>query len=379
MFFFFPLAEKKQAWYNFFMKILHCSDIHLESKLSALPHNKALLRRGEILESFCSLMRQAQADGFGAFIVAGDLFEGNVVAPSTKTALVSAFCDCPDVDFIILTGNHDGDAFGADFVRRLPANVHVLGRNGMEEFVKDGVCFVGADMTETTMRDIQAYPWKKEYYNVFICHGDIGKDSEDGAIDLDGVYDLAGDDIAMGHIHSFHIEGAGRGYAAYSGCLEPRGYDETGEKGFVIVNTEILNRADSIAFAPYARRLAWQINLDVSDCADKSQIVDKARSLIGEGLISENDMVEFYLVGEVAEDCVFTEMQIKNELKKYLFDVKVRDKTKLRLDIEALKGTPSLKAEFITLAEKEIPDEEMRNTVIRYALNALNGEEIDEL
>ena len=59
MFFFFPLAEKKQAWYNFFMKILHCSDIHLESKLSALPHNKALLRRGEILESFCSLMRQA--------------------------------------------------------------------------------------------------------------------------------------------------------------------------------------------------------------------------------------------------------------------------------------------------------------------------------
>lgn len=62
-----------------------------------------------------------------------------------------------------------------------------------------------------------------------------------------------------------------------------------------------------------------------------------------------------------------------------MFDVKVRDKTKLRLDIEALKGTPSLKAEFITLAEKEIPDEEMRNTVIRYALNALNGEEIDEL
>ena len=78
------------------------------------------------------------------------------------------------------------------------------------------------------------------------------------------------DYIAMGHIHSFYIEGAGRGYAAYSGCLEPRGYDETGEKGFVIVNTEILNRADSIAFAPYARRLAWQINLDVSDCADQS-------------------------------------------------------------------------------------------------------------
>ncbi len=346
MFFFFPLAEKKQAWYNFFMKILHCSDIHLESKLSALPHNKALLRRGEILESFCSLMRQAQADGFGAFIVAGDLFEGNVVAPSTKTALISAFCDCPDVDFIILTGNHDGDAFGADFVRRLPANVHVLGRNGMEEFVKDVV----EDVIEKG--------------------GDFGK--TDIGQGKTVIVEFSSPNIAK----PFHM---GRGYAAYSGCLEPRGYDETGEKGFVIVNTEILNRADSIAFAPYARRLAWQINLDVSDCADKSQIVDKARSLIGEGLISENDMVEFYLVGEVAEDCVFTEMQIKNELKKYLFDVKVRDKTKLRLDIEALKGTPSLKAEFITLAEKEIPDEEMRNTVIRYALNALNGEEIDEL
>lgn len=343
-----------------------------------MPHNKALLRRDEILESFCNLVRQSQINGFGAFVVAGDLFEGDVVSPSTKASLISAFKDSPDVDFLVLAGNHDEDAFGDDFLRRLPSNVHLLGRDGIQEFIKDGVCFVAADMTETAMADVQAYPWRSEYYNVFICHGDIGKTGEYGAIDLDGFYDLPVDYVAMGHIHSFYKEGAGRGFAAYSGCLEPRGYDETGLKGFVRIDTDVLNRDDSVSFVRYAKRVAWQIKLDVSDCADKAAIADKARAVLDAGEISEYDMVEFYLVGEVEEDCVFTEMQIKSRLEDRLFDVKVKDKTKVKTDIEALKVTPSIKAEFLRLAE-EISDEEERNTVVRYALNALGGEEIDEL
>jgi len=39
---------------------------------------------------------------------------------------------------------------------------------------------------------------------------------------------------------------------------------------------------------------------------------------------------------------------------------------------------PSLKGEFLKVAE-QIQDEEMRNIVIRYGLNALNGEEVDSL
>ena len=359
------------------MKILHCADIHLESKLGSLSHNKAIIRRGEILSSFCTLARQAQQNGFGAFLVAGDLFEGSDVAPSTKGALIDAFCDAPDVDFLILTGNHDKGCFGEDFVSRLPKNVHLFGK-GINTFTKDDVCFVGADLTSVSLEQLLAIGWQREYYNVLICHGDVGKQSEYGAIDLDAFFDKPIDYFALGHIHSYSKEPAGRGFAVYSGCLEPRGYDETGLKGFVRIDTGVLNKAESVSFVPYSKRIAYSLKLDVSDCSSKMQVTDKAKAVLSLLEVTDLDMVEFYLVGEVAEENVFSTEEIKQQLSPLLFDVKIKDKTKVKIDLEQLLSTPSLKAEFVKVA-MEIEDEEMRNKVIRYGLNALNGEEVDSL
>ena len=358
------------------MKILHCADIHLESKLGSLSHNLAITRRGEILRSFCSLVRQAQANGFGAFVVAGDLFEGKEVAPSTKTALVQAFCDAPDVQFFLLTGNHDQSAFCEDFVRRLPKNVHLFGE-GIHRCVVDDVCFVGADLTTATTEQLLSIEWKAEYYNVLICHGDVGKKSEYGAIDLDAFYDKPIDYFAMGHIHSFSIEGAGRGFACYSGCLEPRGYDEVGQKGFVRIDTGVLDRNHSISFMPYSCRQAHVYEVNVSGCKDKWQILTLLKTGLDKMDISADDMVEFRLVGEIEEDCVFTATQLREELLSRLFDAKIKDKTRTKVADQS-DGLPSVKSEFLKVAQ-DIADEDMRNIVIRYAVNALNGEEVDQI
>lgn len=375
--FIFLLLKQKACGIIKVMKILHCADIHLESKLGALSHNLALMRRDEILQSFCNLAKQAQQNGFGAFVVAGDLFEGSDVSPSTKRALIDAFCSAPDVRFFILTGNHDQSAFGEDFARRLPKNVTLFGE-GINSCVVEDVCFVGVDLTTVSQQQILDFDWQREYYNVLICHGDVGKRSEYGAIDLDAFFDKPIDYFALGHIHSYSKEPAGRGFAVYSGCLEPRGYDETGLKGFVRIDTGVLNRQESISFVPYSKRIAYELKLDVSDCNGKTQIVDKAKQVLSALEISPLDMVEFYLVGSVAEDCVFSELTVKQELQPLLFDVKVKNKTKVKVDLDSLMATPSLKAEFLKLAN-EIENEELRDVVIRYGLNALNGEEVDGL
>ena len=359
------------------MKILHCADIHLESRLGALSHNLAIVRRGEILQSFCTLVRQAQQNGFGAVIVAGDLFEGNDVAPSTKTALVQAFSDAPDVQFFLLTGNHDQTAFSEDLTRRLPKNVHLFGE-GVHRCIVEDVCFVGVDLTNVTTEQLLAIDWANEYYNVLICHGDKGKTSEYGAIDLDAFYDKPIDYFAMGHIHTFSIENAGRGFAVYSGCLEPRGYDEAGAKGFVRIDTSVLNREYSVSFMEYCQRQAHVYEVNVSACADEWQIISLLRDGLDKMQIPDRDMVEFRLIGEVAEDCVFTTKKIRTELSNRLFDVKIKDCTKLRVKQEEQDGLPSIKKEFLALAQS-IEDEEERNAVIKYALNALNGEEVDQI
>ena len=42
------------------------------------------------------------------------------------------------------------------------------------------------------------------------------------------------DYLALGHIHTFSgVKKAGRTFYAYPGCIEGRGFDETGEKGFI--------------------------------------------------------------------------------------------------------------------------------------------------
>ena len=191
-------------------------------------------------------------------------------------------------------------------------------------------------------------------------------------------FDKPIDYFALGHIHSYSKEPAGRGFAVYSGCLEPRGYDETGLKGFVRIDTGVLNKAESVSFVPYSKRIAYSLKVDVSDCSSKMQVTDKAKAVLSLLEVTDLDMVEFYLVGDVAEENVFSTEEIKQQLSPLLFDVKIKDKTKVKIDLEQLLSTPSLKAEFVKVA-MEIEDEEMRNKVIRYGLNALNGEEVDSL
>ena len=160
--------------------------------------------------------------------------------------------------------------------------------------------------------------------------------------------------------------------------MEPRGYDEHGQKGFVRVDTKVLDRAYSVTFMPYSCRQAYVFDLDVSHCVDAYQIIEKCNSLLDTLKIPQQDMVEFCLTGEVMEDCVFTTNQIKQALSGRLFDTKIKNKTKTAVKTDETGDLPSLKKEFLKVAE-QIQDEEMRNIVIRYALNALNGEEVDSL
>ena len=58
------------------MKILHTSDLHLNSKMdSKLGKEKAKERKRELLLNFKKMTEFAKNAGFRAFIIAGDLFD----------------------------------------------------------------------------------------------------------------------------------------------------------------------------------------------------------------------------------------------------------------------------------------------------------------
>lgn len=68
----------------------------------------------------------------------------------------------------------------------------------------------------------------------------VGRDNPDDSenLNLNRLRGKGIDYLALGHIHQHREEKLDdRGIYVYSGCLDGRGFDECGEKGFVLVET----------------------------------------------------------------------------------------------------------------------------------------------
>ena len=62
------------------MKIIHCSDLHLDSKMETnLDKEKARERKNEILITFEKLISYAKENDVKIIIIAGDLFDKKTI------------------------------------------------------------------------------------------------------------------------------------------------------------------------------------------------------------------------------------------------------------------------------------------------------------
>ena len=69
------------------MKIIHCADIHLDSKMSAnLTKEKARERKTELLTTFQNMVAYGAEQGVAAIIIAGnDTFEESACGSKNKS------------------------------------------------------------------------------------------------------------------------------------------------------------------------------------------------------------------------------------------------------------------------------------------------------
>ena len=105
------------------MKIIHCSDLHLDSKMETnLDKEKARERKNEILITFERMVNYAKENEVKVIIIAGDLFDKNTVTAKVKNTVKNAIYSNPEIDFIYLRGNHDEASF-LDEDEELPSNL----------------------------------------------------------------------------------------------------------------------------------------------------------------------------------------------------------------------------------------------------------------
>ena len=355
------------------MKLIHTADLHLGSKIeSKFPPEKAKQRRAELRNSFARMIERAKELGSTAILVAGDAFDTDPATPEDYAFFFGAIKANADLTFLLLHGNHDA---GVPFPADLP-NLFAFGGE-WKAWEKDGVAVSGIEMTEDNCASLydgfSPVPGKT---NIVTLHGGLGSSPAVGTVVLSKLSDRGIDYLALGDYHA-RQDGKldARGVWAYPGCPEGRGFDEPGEKGFLLLTVE--NGAVKTEFIPHACRTLFAIDCDLSGASGDYEATEIARKAIA--AIPAKDPIRVNLTGKVGFDRTGLAEKIESRLSgdgKHFF-VSVKDRTTPALDFVSIRGELSLRGEFLRLLdEKDLP-EETKNAILETGLRALSGQSLD--
>ncbi len=370
------------------MKIIHCADIHLDSKMTSnLSKEKAKERKNEILITFLDMIRYAASEGACAIIIAGDLFDTNSFSATTRNAVISAFKDNPGIDFYYIKGNHGGGDRFIEEMDEIPENLHLFGESWTTYVLAENgtgkVTISGLELSESNYRTAYSLlNLNPAGFNIVTLHGQTGNYIQDGSPDVIGLNELRNksiDYLALGHIHEYD-EGdlLPRGKYCYPGCLEGRGFDECGEHGFVVLDIDDNDYTKSKReLMDFSKRHLYELHTDISDCENSTDILDKIKEKAHAAGCTDRDLIKAVLEGNVPANCEKNTEYLAAELCDDFYFAKVYDKSKLFVDYNDYELDASLKGEFVRLVKNdESLSEDEKAQIIVFGLAALRGEDI---
>ena len=356
------------------MKIIHTSDIHLASKLTArLPSSKVAARRRELTESFFRMCREGINMGAAAMIIAGDMFDSEKTTKKDLDSALAIIERAENMTFFYLPGNHERNLL-RDSGETLPKNLLIFG-DEWTYFRLGGVTVAGRCETSENMFDtLYLDPQRK---NIVVLHGEIRDRSKaGGVIGLADASDKHIDYLALGHYHTYSSGKIDRrGTYAYSGTPEGRGFDEVGELGFSLVSiTEdsVLHR-----FIPFAKRKLIIKDVDISGALRTHDIQLKIADALRE--TERDNLIRVNFVGERELELRCDKTFLTNRFSEEFYYFEIKDSSKLLTRAEDYKYDKSLKGEFIRLClDDPTLSVEEKERIIHCGLSALAGEAFDE-
>ncbi|MCQ2510565.1 MAG: metallophosphoesterase [Lachnospiraceae bacterium] len=370
------------------MKILHCADLHLDSKMTAnLPTEKAKERRQEMLASFRRMVQFADLNQVEAVIIAGDLFDKKSCSATARNTILSMIREYPRILFFYLKGNHDR---GMDLkgLESDVQNLHLFSEEQWRSFYLGDICITGIELTEkNNMSAFEELKLDPDKYNILVLHGKTEDCSvrplrsvkgTDSVIPLKTLRNKAIDYLALGHIHKREAGRLdGRGIWCYPGCMEGRGFDECGEHGCVMLEIDPETHRTEITYVPLAQRIFHEIPVDISSCGNSYEILQAIERTLDEGTCSSRDLIKILLTGEAEITSDILAEYLSKQLENRFYYVRVENKTRIKVDYRSFAADPSLKGEFVRRVRHEDSlSEEEKAEIIQFGIRLLMG--VDE-
>ncbi len=365
------------------VRVFHMADVHLDAPFTISSPSESEQRRIQLRGAFSSAIFYAKREKADIFLISGDLFDGRFVTKDTVEGVMRDLASFPSCKFFISPGNHD--PYNDTSVYKnytFPENVHVF--SGAKECVSIpdlGVCVYGVGFTATEYISSPVVGYGKldrSKINILVCHGDLSGNSKYGPLSEQEMALSGFDYIALGHIHKrTELQKAGDTYYAYPGCLQGRGFDETGHKGayFGIVSKE---KTEMMFIQFSSKRYEW-IECDISDSENKAEAIEKIRPYLS--AFSNDTALRITLLGRVKGAFILSQSDF-GESNALPYRIEIIDKTIPTPDIGKIEQENSMRGLFYRIAsskcEEATEEEEKKvvNDAIKLGLAALEGRDI---
>ncbi|MCB1221280.1 MAG: metallophosphoesterase [Planctomycetales bacterium] len=228
---------------------MQLSDLHLGARLVNLPGEIAEHLRNSTREIVIEAFEAAKAENADLILMPGDLYDHNGIDASGQLHFIYELAaSMASTPVVIAPGNHDPYSIESPYATiAAPSNVSLFTSNEFTT-IRTSVCPVAGRAFRSgeygSMIDWSSLPPAPSGPSVLMMHASV-MNAGDGrhresvmlpvtttALEQSG-YSFC----SLGHYHTFQRfsrQSDGPAYAAYGGCPQGLGWDETGGRGFVI-------------------------------------------------------------------------------------------------------------------------------------------------
>lgn len=369
------------------IKILHSADIHFDTPFKDFDLKSAENNKRELKEVFTRIINIANERDVDILLLSGDIFDNYTVKKDTLTFIKEEIERLKRARVFISPGNHDPYNFKS-FYKLIdwPKNTYIF-KEKLEKVVLEDlkVCVFGAAFNENYVHEsmLKDLNVDENYINIGVIHSEITKGNttnEYNPISLDDIEKSNLDYLALGHRHKYvGVLKEGKTSYAYSGCPQGRGFDELDEKGVLLLN--IRKNFVEHEFIKTCIREYKSVDIDITGVKNYIQLKNRVKEEL-EGFNTKIDIFKINLVGEIDSDFNIDENILKERLKDKFYFLKIKDKTKVSLNLDSLGSENSIKGIFVkklkeSMEEADENELEVINLALKLGLSSLTEEEVN--
>ena len=406
------------------VKLIHTADLHLDSAFrSRFTKEEAENRRQKQLMAWKELLSFAVEKKVQGILIAGDLFDSPVVSHGTMDFFLSTISEHPEISFFYLRGNHDTENTFR-YQENLPKNLFLFSERGKKYRLNDRLLLAGVEYgtrdisfgenegatqgagqaaeqgigqenahgaealskSESESEEESKFlKLKEEDCNILLLHGALYQGSAKGdaiqgeeGIFLKNLEKLPLSYIALGHIHKGGEGKLNNGALwAYPGCLQGRGFDEEGERGFLYLKVEEEKKEIRKEFIPIKQGEFRILEIELLEDEGTLACLKKIEVEMEKAGIAKEDSLRIILKGKKGLEQERNLRYLQLQLQDSVFFLEIRDECELSWNREEAMKEKSLKGEFLrVVAAADNLSKEEQEEIIALGMGLLQGGEL---